>query len=185
MDSTKRTLLIILAAFVLVVAVIAIYVYVGEKPPVATGEIIKLDAVPIHSEMRVGEGAQGVQGGLDTYDQLLVLAQIRVRNQTNIPLFLRDMWADVELNNGDVQRSSAAGKSDFQNVFVAYSQLASLKQDQLQNDITLQPGQTAEGLVIFHYPVTKDQWDARHSFDAAISFRYQKNLLLSWPPKKK
>src|ERR1700761_4633683 len=184
-NPTKRALLIVLVATVIVVLTIAGYVYFGEKPPVAVGKIIKLDIVPIHSEMRVGAGAQGVQGGTDTYDQLLILAQVQVRNQTNIPLFLHDMWSNITTNNGDQERSLAANKTDFQSVFVAYPQTASFKQEPLLRDMTLQPGQSAQGLVIFHYPMTKDQWDARHGFEAVISFTHQKNLVLPWPPTGK
>lgn len=184
-NSNKRALLIVLAATVIVVLIIAGYVYFGEKPPVAVGSIVKLDVVPIHSQMRVGEGAQGVQGGLETYDQLIVLAEIQIRNQTNIPLFLHDMWATLAMANGDEQRSLGANKSDFQNAFIAYQQLAPFKQEPLQRDITLQPGQTVQGLVIFHYPITKDQWDARHGFEAVISFVHQKNLVLPWPAAAK
>jgi hypothetical protein len=184
-SSPKRALLIILAATVIVIATIALYVYIGEKPPVAAGQIVKLDVTPIHTEMRVGAGAQGVQGGMDTYDQLLILAQVQVRNQTNIPLFLHDMWSNITTKDGDQQRSLAANNTDFNSVFIAYPQTAGLKQQPLLRDITLQPGQSAEGLVIFHYPMTKDQWDARQSFEAVVSFTHQKDLVLPWPPKSK
>jgi hypothetical protein len=184
-NSGKRALLIVLVATVIVIVAIGAYVYIDEKPPVAVGQIVKLDVTPIHTEMRVGAGAQGVQGGMDTYDQLLILAQVKIRNQTNIPLFLHDMWSNLTTNNGDQERSLAANKNDFQSVFVAYPQMASLKQEPLQRDITLQPGQTVQGLIIFHYPMTKDQWDARHGFEAVISFMHQKNLVMPWPPSGK
>ncbi|HTZ89652.1 MAG TPA: hypothetical protein VMA71_04885 [Alloacidobacterium sp.] len=185
MSSVKRALLIVLAATVIVIVVTAAYVYIDEKPPAAVGQIVKLDVMPIHSEMRVGAGAQGVQGGVDTYDQLLILAQVQLRNQTNVPLFLHDMWSDLTTNNGDEQRSLAANRTDFQSVFIAYPQMASFKQEPLQRDTTIQPGQSVQGLVIFHYPMTKDQWDARHGFEAVISFMHQKNLVLPWPPAGK
>ncbi|MGC1300688.1 MAG: hypothetical protein WA869_37135 [Alloacidobacterium sp.] len=184
-NSTKRALLIVLVATVIVVLTIGVYVYIDEKPPVAVGQIVKLDVTPIHTEMRVGAGAQGIQGGMDTYDQLLILAQVQVRNQTNIPLFLHDMWSNLTTSNGDEERSLAAPKNDFRSVFVAYPQTVSLKQEPLLRDITLQPGQSAQGLVIFHYPMTKDQWDARHGFEAVISFAHQKNLVLPWPAPSK
>src|ERR1700742_4853231 len=95
MNSGKRALLIVLVATVIVVVAIGVYVYVGEKPPVAAGQIVKLDIVPIHSEMRVGTPGQGTGGGTESYDQLFVLAQVHIRNQTNIPLFLRDMYATL------------------------------------------------------------------------------------------
>lgn len=184
-NPVKRALLIVLAATVIVVLTIGIYVYIDEKPPVAVGQIVKLDVTPIHTEMRVGAGAQGIQGGIDTYDQLLILAQVQVRNQSKNPLYLHDMWSDLTTNNGDEERSLAANKTDFQSVFVAYPQMTSFKQEPLLRDITVQPGQSAQGLVIFHYPITKDQWDARHGFQAVISFMNQKNLILPWPPATK
>jgi len=184
-NSGKRAFLIVLVATILVMLAIGAYVYIGEKPPVAAGQILKLDVTPIHTEMRVGAGAQGVQGGMDTYDQLLIVAQVRIRNQTNIPLFLHDMWSNLVTNNGDEQRSLAANKNDFQSVFIAYPQMAPFKGEPILRDITLQPGQSVQGLIIFHYPMTKDQWDARHSFEAVISFMHQKNLVLSWPPAEK
>lgn len=185
MDATKRALLIVLAAAIIVIAIIAGYVFIGEKPPAAAGEIVKLDVVPIHSQLRIGEGAQGLQGGMDTYDQLLVLAQIRIQNQAKLPLFVREISASLELGNGDLLQSTAASKTDFQSAFVAYSQLTPFRGEPLPSDLTLQPGQACEGLVIFHYPVTKEQWDDRHSFHAVVSFQYQKDLLLPWPPGKR
>ncbi len=185
MNSGKRSLIIVLIATVIVVLVIGAYVYVDEKPPAAVGRIVKLDVTPIHTEMRVGAGAEGIQGGMDTYDQLLILAQVQIRNQSNIPLFLHDMWSNVTTSNGDEQRSLAANKSDFQSVFVAYPQVDSLKQEPLLRNMTVQPGQTVEGLVIFHYPMTKDEWDASHGFAAVISFMHQKNLILPWPAPNK
>lgn len=184
MNFGKRALLIVFIATVIVLLTTAIYVWVGEKPPVAVGQIVKLDVTPIHTEMRVGAGAQGVQGGMDTYDQLLVLAEVKVRNQTNIPLFLHDMWSNLITNNDDQDRSLAANRTDFESVFVAYPQMAQMKQEPLLRDTAIQPGQTAQGLVIFHYPMTKDQWDARHGFEAVVSFTHQKNLVLPWPPAK-
>lgn len=184
-NPTKRALLIVLVATVIVVLTIAGYVYFGEKPPVAVGKIVKLDIVPIHSQMRVGEGAQGIQGGLETYDQLLILAQVEIRNQTNIPLFLHDMWSNLETANGDQDRSLAATRNDFQSVFVAYPQMAPYKGVPIQRDTTISPGQTVQGLIIFHYPITKDQWDARHGFEGVISFQHQKNLVLPWPAPSK
>ena len=184
-NSTKRTLLIVLAATVVVVLAIGAYVYIGEKPPVAAGQIVKLDVVPIHSQMRVGAGAQGVQGGMETYDQLLILAQVQIRNQTDIPLFLHDMWSNLSAADGDEERSLAASRTDFQQVFIAYPQLAAYKADPIQRDITISPGQTVQGLIIFHYPITKDQWDARHGFAGVISFQHQKNLAFPWPAPSK
>lgn len=180
-NSGKRTLVIIVVATVIVALAIGAYVYVGQKPPVAAGQIVKLDVTPIHTETRVGTPGQGVQGGTETSDLLLILADVKISNQTNIPLFLHDMWSNLTTADDAQQRSLGAMKSEFQQVFVAYPQLAPMKQPPLPRDITIQPGQSVEGLIVFHYPITKDQWDARHSFEAVISFLHQKDLVLPWP----
>jgi hypothetical protein len=185
MNSGKRSLLIVLGATVAVIVVIALYVYIDEKPPSVVGQIVKLDVTPIHTEMRVGAGAQGLQGGMDTYDQLLITAEVQVRNQAKYPLYLHDMWSNLTNSSGDQQRSLAANKTDFQSVFVAYPQMSQLKQAPLLRDMTLQPGQSAQGLVVFHYPITKDQWDARQRFEAVIDFTNQKSLVLPWPASAK
>lgn len=181
MNSEKRGLLIVLAATVIVVLAIGAYIYTGEKPPVAAGQIVKLDITPIHSEMRVGTPGQGTGGGTEVNDQLFVLTRVHIRNQTNIPLFLHDMWGNLTTADGSELRSLNASKADFQKVFLAYPQMLPLKAEPLPRDITLEPGQSVDGLMIFHYPITKDQWNARHSFEAVISFIHQKNLVLPWP----
>src|ERR1700748_1167621 len=128
MNSGKRALLIVTVATVIVVLAIGAYVYIGEKPPVAAGQIVKLDVTPIHTETRVGSPDQGTGGGIETYDQLLVLADVKIRNQTNIPRFLHDMWGNLSTADGEETRSLGAAKNDFQQVFLAYPQLAPFKQ---------------------------------------------------------
>jgi hypothetical protein len=181
MNSGKRALLIVLVATVVVALAIGAYVFVEQKPPVAAGQIVKLEVTPIHSEMRVGAGAQGVQGGTEINDQLFVVAHVQIRNQTNIPLFLHDMAGELTTADGDQQHSLGASKTDFQSVFLAYPQVGSINQQPILRDTTLEPGQSVEGLLLFHYPITKDQWDARHGFEAVVSFLHQKDLVLPWP----
>ena len=82
---------------------------------------------------------------------------------------------------GEEHRSLAANATDFNRVFVAYPQLVPLKQQPLLRDITIPAGETVEGQLIFNYPITKDQWDLRRSFDVTISFNHQKDLVLPAP----
>ncbi|MBW4043600.1 MAG: hypothetical protein HIU87_01230 [Acidobacteria bacterium] len=178
MNSVTRAVLIVLAAVVVMSAVIGGYVYINQKPPAAVGQIESVQVSPIHSQMRVGEGAQGVQGGLETYDQLFVFTKVKIHNQGKIPLFLSDMAGTLTMRNGEQQRSLNAGQQDFDKVFVAYPQLASFRAQPVPRDITISPGQTVEGLMLFHYPITPADWDARQGFVVNVSFIHQKNLVL-------
>jgi hypothetical protein len=170
--------LVVLAAMFIVVLAIGAYVWINNKPPVHTGQVLSIVAYPIHRELSTGSALGGVTGGKDVFDEEIVLANVRIKSQTDIPLFLHDMSGDVTLADGSIEHSMAAGRSDFQKVFIAYTDLGPQKKDPILRDITLTPGQQVEGQMIFHYPITKDQWNSRKSFDISVEFLYQKNLVL-------
>lgn len=172
-------------AFVIVVLAIAAYVYFNSKPPVHAGEVLSVNIYPIHRELNTGTpnggGEKGIAGQGDTFDEVIVLVDARIKNQTDIPLFLHDMWAVVDLPDDEQQRSLASSQTEFAKVFVAYPGLKPLRKDPLQRDITLQPGQQVEGMMIFNYQISKAQWDSRNGMDITMTFQHQKPLLLHVP----
>jgi len=179
-DPASNALKTVLIALVLVVAAIGAYVYFGEKPPVATGELIHVSAIPIHQQSDL-PAAAGMPGQTDAFDEVLVMAQVRLRNQTNIPLFLHEMYATLALPD-DVERTSiAANKSDFGRAFVAYPQLQPLKGEPILRDITIEPGQTVEGMMLFPFPITGAQYDQKKSLNLNVVFMHQKTLTIHVP----
>lgn len=179
-DPTSNALKIVLLALALVIAAIGAYVYFGEKPPVATGEVIRVTAVPIHQESNL-PAAAGMPGQQDSFDQVLVMAQIRVHNQSKGQLFLHEMESVLTLPDDLERRSLAVNKSDFARAYVAYPQLAPLKGEPIVRDITMEPGQTIEGLMLFPYPLTREQYDKKKSLDINVVFLHQKTLTLRVP----
>lgn len=169
-------------AFVFVVLAIAAYVYFNNKPPVHAGEVLSVNIYPIHRELSTGpaKGAseRGIAAQGDTFDEVIVIVDARIKNQTDIPLFLHDMWAVVDLAGEEEQRSLAASQTEFEKVFIAYPSLKPLRKDPLQRDLTLQPGQQVEGMMIFSYQISKAQWDSRDGMDITMTFQHQKPLLL-------
>jgi hypothetical protein len=171
----------VIAAAVITLLVIAAYVYFNEKPPVVTGEILHLSAYPIHRESHASIFAtRSTAPAENTFDQVIVIADVRVHNQSQGPVFLSDMSALVKLPTEE-DRSLAAIPSDYNRVFIAYPQLAPMKQQPLLRDTTIPAGATAEGQLVFNYPLTKEQWDQRHSLDITLSFLHQKDLVLPAP----
>lgn len=167
----------VLIALVLVVAAVGAYVYLGEKPPVATGELIRVTAVPIHQQSDL-PAAAGMPGQADAFDEVVVMAQVRLHNQAKIPLFLHEMSASLALPD-DVERTSiAANKSDFGRAFVAYPQLLPLKGEPILREITIEPGQTVEGMMLFPFPITGAQYDQKKSLDINVIFLHQKTLTM-------
>jgi hypothetical protein len=168
-----------IAAIVVTIA-LGLYVYLAQKPPVASGEVLATTVYPIHTVLSNGGGSQeGMAGSAESYDQLLVLSKVRIRNQTDIPLFLQDIRSAIKLPDGTEQENVAASDNDMNRVFQAYPSLIYLRSPTIGRDITLTPGQFAEGLVIFNYPITKEQWDKLQTAKVVVSFMHQKNLELN------
>jgi hypothetical protein len=166
------------AAVVIVVAIIGAYVWINTKPPVHAGQLVSITAYPIHRELSTGSAIGGLAGAKDVYDEEIVIANVRIRSQTQMPLFLHDMWADVTLADGTIQRCTAASTSDFHNVFIAYPDLASKQTTPILRDTTMTPGQELDGQIIFHYPISAQQWDQRKDFKVYVQFLHQKDLVL-------
>jgi hypothetical protein len=174
---------IVIAAIVVSIA-IGLYVWLGQKPPVAAGEILTMNLYPVHTLINNGGGGDtGMPGASEYYDQLLILAKIKIRNQTDIPLFMQDISATIKLPDGSEQVNVTAGDKDMDRVFQAYPSLNYLRAGSIPRDTTLTPGQSVQGLAIFNFPITKEQWDTLQTAKVVVSFMHQKNLEIVLPRK--
>jgi hypothetical protein len=173
---------LVIAAIVVSIA-LGLYVYLGQRPPVASGEVLQTTLYPLHTVINNNGGlsGEGMEGSSESYDQLLILAKIKIRNHTDIPLFLLDISSAIKLPDGSEQENVAASNRDMDRVFQAYPSLSYLRADPIPRDITLTPGQSAEGLAIFNYPISKDQWSKLQTAKVVVSFMHQKNLELIIP----
>ena len=186
--TSKSWFPVVAATCTLAALAIGVYLWIHFTPPVHSGQVLSVDVYPIHRELSTGpvsgSKTDGIQGQPDIYDQLIVLANVRIKNQTNIPLFLHDMWGVVHLQNDEDQRSLAASARDFDKVFIAYPDIKSMRKDPLPRDLTLAPGQQVEGMVIYNFPITKAQWDSRNDMEMRFSFLHQNSLVLNAPPNR-
>ena len=56
-----------------------------------------MNLYPVHTLINNGGGSDtGMAGTAEYYDQLLILAKVKVRNQTDIPLFMQDISAAIK-----------------------------------------------------------------------------------------
>jgi hypothetical protein len=174
---------IVIAAIAVSIA-IGLYVWIGQKPPVASGDILTMNLYPVHTLINNGGGSDtGMAGAAEYYDQLLILAKIKVRNQTDIPLFMQDISAAIKLPDGSEQVNVTASDKDMDRVFQAYPTLSYLRAASIPRDTTLSPGQSVQGLAIFNFPITKEQWDSLQTAKVVVSFMHQKNLEIVLPRK--
>ena len=184
--TSKAWFPVVVAIAVAVLAAAGVFAWIYTRPALQTGKVLSVNVKPIHRELGTGpvngSRTEGVAGQPDIYDEMIVLADVEIKNQTDIPLFLHDMWGVVHLPDDD-QRSLAAPSRDFEKVFIAYPELKQLEKAPLPRDITLTPGQQVEGMVIYSYPISQAQWDSRTGMDLTFSFLHQKPLVLQVAPK--
>jgi hypothetical protein len=164
-------------ATVLVTLAVAIYVMAGTKPPAVTGEVEHVWAHPLHTETS-GFDAAGVAVAKEGFDQVLVLARVKLHNQSDKPVFLHEIMTNAKLDDG-IHTSYAAIPIDYERVFQAYPELASLHGNGLSNSTTIDPGQTVEGTIVSSFHLGKDQWEARKDLNFTLGFQYLPNLTLT------
>jgi hypothetical protein len=163
-------------AFVLVTVGITAFVMSDRKPPVAAGEITQVWAHPVHM-LNTPVDAAGVQSPGEIFDQVMVLAQVRVRNQSNQPIVLKDMLSNITLEDG-IHSSYAAGKTDYDRIFIAYPELAGLRTKTLVRDTIIQPNEVLDGMIISAFHISPEQWAARKDLNFTLAFKYHPNLTL-------
>ena len=173
---TSHVVLASIAATILVSIAIAAYLIAGEKPPAITGKIVSVWAHPQHTESS-GLDANGAAMAKDSFDQVMVFTEVRLHNQSKLPLSLLSVLTNATLSDG-VHSSYAASQSDYDRVFLAYPDLPVPHGPAIPINLVMQPGQTADGTFVSSFRLTKQQWDARKDLDFSLTFRYQPSLKL-------
>ncbi len=164
-------------AAVLVSMAIAGYFIAGLKPPVMTGEIEQVWAHPQHTETS-GFDANGAPMPKEAFDQVYVFALVKLHNQSDHPLFLRNMMTNATLDDG-IHSSYAATAADYDRVFLAYPNMPVPHGKGLNTQATLAAGATVEGTIVSAFRLTKEQWDARKNLDFTVSIQYQPSLTIA------
>ena len=106
-------------------------------------------------------------------DDLYVLTTLHIDNPLKFPLFLKDFNATLITGDGQLLTSSAVQKDDLPNLYTSFPDVKKLASTPLYRDITISPGQSAEGMVLFHFSAGRDDWDHRKSANASVEFYHQ------------
>ncbi len=179
-EYTKGSSHLVLAsiiAAVLVSAAIGIYVYAGQKPPVATGEIEQMWAHAQHTESS-GFDANGEAMAKQSFDQVFVFALVKLHNQSDQPLYLRNAMINTKLSDG-IHSSYAASAADYDRVYLAYPSMPVPHGKALSLQSTIDPGQTVEGTIVSAFRMSKAEWDAGKNLNVTFAFSYQPSLVLA------
>lgn len=160
----------VIAAVVVSIAIF-LYIKLGEKPPVALGEVSNIQAHEMHRQTAAFDAA-GAAMPQETFDQVLVFAHVKLQNKSKTPLFLHQAMMNVTLDDG-IHTSYVATPTDYDRAFKGYPELAPFHGTPLPAEPTIGVGQSLEGDMLASFRLTKEQWDARKGLDFTFGFRYQ------------
>jgi hypothetical protein len=174
---SSHVLLAGLIAAVLVSVAIGLYMWLGQTPPVASGEIVQVWAHPGHV-VSSGFDANGAPMAKESVDQVLIFAHVKLRNESKNPLQMENILANANL--GDVILSVSAGSAaQYEEVFLAYPEVAAMRSTVLRPQMTIAPGQNVEGTAFWVVRMTRQEWDARKDLSFTFKFQYQHSLVLT------
>ena len=106
-------------------------------------------------------------------DQLYVLTTLRIDDRLHLPLFLKDFTATLTTGDGEEITTSATEKLDLDNVYTSFPGLKPLASEPLLRETMISPGQSAEGMILLHFPVTKEVWDHRRTAVLNVDLYHQ------------
>jgi hypothetical protein len=164
-------------AAILVTVIIALVVLATQKPPLASGEIVQVWAHPNHV-VTSGLDANGQPIPKQSFDQVLVFARVKLLNRSKSPLVLQDVLANLKQSDG-ILSISAGSVSQYDEVFLAYPELAKMHDNAFSPHTTLEPGQSVEGTVFWVFRMTRQEWESSKDLNLTFRFQYQDNLVLA------
>ncbi|MGA3371903.1 MAG: hypothetical protein ABSC48_09100 [Terracidiphilus sp.] len=179
-EFTKGSSHVVLAAVisaVLVSCAVAIYLWAGETPPVASGEIVQVWAHPGHVETSGFDDA-GAPMPKMSFEEVLLFAHVKLRNESKIPLLLQDVQANTKLADG-ILSVAAGDAAQYEEVFVAYPELAALHAKALTPRTMIAPGENVDGNAFWVLRLSRQEWDARKELNFTVKFQYQPSLVLA------
>lgn len=164
---------LVIPAIVVVVGLLiawGLFAHFGRTAPDASGRIVKQVIYPVQVESADAAPEPGMAGAVDQPQETVVLVQARVTNVSQKPITIFDIVQDVKLN-GTVNQSFAANSEEIDRLFQRFPDLASMRMPLLARHQVIAPGQSAEGLMVFSYPWSQDQWNQSKNEHIVVSFQ--------------
>jgi hypothetical protein len=126
--------------------------------------------VPTHTVLK---SDSIVVGHDQSQDDLYVLVTLRIDDNLHLPLFLKDFTATLTTAEGEELTTSAIEKQDLPTVYTAFPALHSLASPPLLRESMINPGQSAEGMILLHFSITQAVWDHRRNAILNIDLYHQ------------
>lgn len=162
---------VVIAAAVLGL-ILGTYLVSSKKPPTSTGTALRVVAMPLHTESS-GSIMPGGEGTLDRdvekTDSVMVNIVLNVKNAIQKPMYLKNVQAKLVTDKGEYN-DDAAPASDYERILLAYPEINIPGNTPLRSESTILPNADQQGVVVFSFPITREEWDKRKSLQAQVNF---------------
>jgi hypothetical protein len=148
---------------------------------VAEIEVPHVAAKQFHTVIPTSSGSMVVVGEDQAEDDLYVFATVRIKDDLKFPLALSDFTGTLTGPDGTQTTASAIQKNDLAGLYVTFPALKPLSGPPLLRETEIPPGQTAEGMVLLHFPATQATWDERKSATITITFYNRGSITVDLP----
>jgi len=178
--SRSYTAPIAIAAAVLVVVMGLVFLLNPHK----TAEVTIKNSATYASHL-VFKSDSMLVGRESSEDDVYVVVTLRVEDQLRLPLFIKDFTATLTPAEGEPITTSAAQKLEVPNLYTTFPGLKAVA-DQVNAPLLLRetqidPGKSAEGMVLLHFPATQAMWDQRKSATISIALYHQDPVVVEIP----
>jgi hypothetical protein len=162
---------VVIAAAVLGL-ILGTYLVSSKKPPTSTGLALRVVAMPLHTESS-GSIMPGGEGTLDRdvekTDSVMVNIVLNVKNAIQRPMYLKNVQGKLVTDKGEYN-DDAAPASDYERIVLAYPEINIPGNKPLRSESTILPNADQQGVVVFSFPITREEWDKRKSLQAQVNF---------------
>jgi hypothetical protein len=169
LDSARWTLppiVPLVVAAVLVAVIVAVIVLTNRTPPSAALAITKVVSA-------------------DTDGATMAAIQVKVDNQIDKPLWVKNISAEVETPDGKKYNDNAAPSMDAARYMAAFAPLQEAKADWLKEELKIPSRTSYNGVAIFSYPLAKKDFDARKSLTLRVQMYDHPTLVVVTPQPAK
>jgi hypothetical protein len=155
----------------------ALFAHFGRSKPDASGVVMREVVYPVQVDAGTSQPEPGMEGTLAEQDEMILLVQLRLTNVGTKPQTVFDIVANVKLDGANNQ-SYAALPEDIDRLFQRFPDLAGMRMTPLSRHQVVAPGQSAEGLMVFNYAWSQQQWNQSKNRQIVISFQNGRSLIL-------
>lgn len=154
-------------------------IYAFTPHRIAEVSVTHTAVLPTHSVFKSDSIMVGAQD--QAQDDLYVAATVKIDDKLRLPIFIKDITANLTAADGGQVTASAAQKNDLPSIYTSFPKLKPLVSAPLLRETEIQPGQSAEGMVLLHFSVPQSVWDQRSKATITIDTYHQGPLTVEIP----